>query len=131
MALALSESNDANYYINNYTDPTNFLTPVGTFAASPGHYGTYDMGGNLLQWNETAVNSFDRGIRGGCWSLDANSLTASGQSTGDPTSVQYSIGFRVATSIAVPEPSSIALAIVGGAFVFALARRRCAATRSR
>ena len=30
-----------------------YLTPVGAFAASPGPYGTFDMGGDVWQWNET------------------------------------------------------------------------------
>ena len=55
LALANSESNDANFLatITNYTDPTNRLTPVGTFLLSPGPYGTFDQGGDLYQWNET------------------------------------------------------------------------------
>jgi len=52
--LSATGTNNANYSgVNtgppNYgaTDYTNFLTPVGAFAASPGAYGTYDMGGNM------------------------------------------------------------------------------------
>jgi formylglycine-generating enzyme required for sulfatase activity len=48
-------TNNANYfdvYSNSYTDPTNYLTPVGYFAGSPGPYGTYDMGGDVFQWTE-------------------------------------------------------------------------------
>ncbi|MGO9112151.1 MAG: hypothetical protein ACLP9L_23235 [Thermoguttaceae bacterium] len=46
--LSANGTNNANYYSNNtWTDPANYLTPVGSFAASPGPYGTYDMGGNV------------------------------------------------------------------------------------
>ena len=40
-----------------YTDPTNYLTPVGVFAGSPGPYGTYDMGGDVFQWNEANITN--------------------------------------------------------------------------
>ncbi len=43
-----------------YTDPTNRLTSVGCFALSPGPYGTYDMGGDVAQWNESVFP-----VRGG------------------------------------------------------------------
>ncbi len=43
--------NNANFYLSNFTDPTNYLTPVGSFADSPGPYGTYDMGGDVFQWS--------------------------------------------------------------------------------
>ena len=39
----------------------NHLTPVGAFSASPGPYGTYDMGGDVYQWNES--NKFKRNYR--------------------------------------------------------------------
>jgi formylglycine-generating enzyme required for sulfatase activity len=82
LALAATEFNDANYQINgNYTDPTNYLTPVGTFAASPGAYGTYDMGGDINQWNETNVSGY-RGIRGGSF-YDYSLFLASSLRDGD------------------------------------------------
>jgi formylglycine-generating enzyme required for sulfatase activity len=82
-----------------YTDPTNFLTPVGAFSASPGPYGTFDMGGDVLQWNEANVDG-SRGARGGCW---GGSLSTDMQSSyrGDFTwsNVSPYLGFRVAGAV--------------------------------
>ena len=66
----------------NYDDerPRNFkLTPVGTYVNSSSYYGTYDMTGNLWEWNDGVVLAPTSGqpgqdqpdariIRGGSWS---------------------------------------------------------------
>ena len=51
-------TNNANYYNGRYTDPINYLTPVGAFVLSPGLFGTYDIGGDVWEWNETVISSF-------------------------------------------------------------------------
>jgi formylglycine-generating enzyme required for sulfatase activity len=114
--LSATGTNNANYYddygIGNggLTDPTNRLTPVGAFAASPGPYGTYDMGGDVYQWNEAKLASLSRGVRGGSWVLSypSNDLVASGRTCADPMGGGTSVGFRVASE-AVPEPCSLAM----------------------
>jgi probable HAF family extracellular repeat protein len=121
LALAATEFNDANYYKGGYTDPTNYLTPVGAFSVSPGPYGTYDMGGDVWQWNETAVTSSSRGLRGGEWGDSSGFLASSYRYDFDnPTDEYNGMGFRVAM---VPEPSSLAL-LVGAAIISLLWWRR-------
>jgi formylglycine-generating enzyme required for sulfatase activity len=71
-------------------------------------YGTMGQGGNVWEWNETAIGS-SRGIRGGRWLGESNFLHASHRASYDPaTPENYGIGFRVASSeVVVPEPSSL------------------------
>ena len=115
-ALSGSGSNNANCFMSGYSDPTNYLTPVGAFTDSPGPYGTYDMGGNVYQWNEANIGGSSRGLRGGSFNNSPNGLASADRVGGDPTGEIYDvIGFRVAS---VPEPSSITL-VVAGALGFA------------
>ena len=54
------------------------VTDVGAYTGSASPYGTFDQGGNVLEWNEQIVSGSDRGVRGGSWNdLDVFSLAAS------------------------------------------------------
>jgi formylglycine-generating enzyme required for sulfatase activity len=111
LALAATEANDANYEINGqYTDPVNYLTAVGTFAASPSAYGTFDQGGDVWQWDEASRNGSMRVIRGGCFNVDTY-LQSDNRSDQYPEVSSYSIGFRVVE--VAPEPTSLALLAFG------------------
>ncbi len=117
--LSSTGTNNANFFDDlgtgngGWTDPTNYLTPVGAFSNSPGAYGTYDMGGDVYQWNETATTSSTRGVLGGYFDEGPEELAASAVGEGEDLrpSVEFvSFGFRVAS---VPEPGSITLLICG------------------
>jgi formylglycine-generating enzyme required for sulfatase activity len=118
--LSSTGTNNANYllHVSNpdpqyiYTDPINYLTPVGAFAASPGPYGTYDMGGNVWQYTETLVNNgITRVTLGGSWQQYAVYMIST-MYTGDGSTVEHSnLGFRVAT---IPEPPSLTLLLAAG-----------------
>ena len=85
-----------------------YLTPVGDFADSPGPYGTYDMGGDVFQWNESIFRS-RRGSGGGSWDDKYGFDLGSASSSSCLPLAKYSnVGFRVASE-AVPEPGSLAL----------------------
>ena len=121
--LSATGTNNANYYNGRtYTDPINYLTPVGAFAGSPGPYGTYDMGGDYDQWNETPLDGVYRGLRGGDCIDGVDLLAASEYITGGACEpIAGNFAFRVAE---VPEPGSIILLLAGGVCFVAFACRR-------
>jgi len=81
--------------------------------------GTFDMMGNVWEWNETLILSSDRGIRGGsCYVYGGYYLRSSYRGDYYPYYEDYFIGFRVAS---VPEPATISLLALGG---FLLRRRK-------
>ena len=110
--LSATGTNNANFDNNGYTDPTNILTSVGAFAASPGPYGTFDQGGDVYQWNETGETGAQRNVRGGSWLSSSDGLLSSYRPFNDPAVESYGIGFRVASVASVPEPSSGLLAVL-------------------
>ncbi len=92
------------------TDPVNYLTPVGAFAASPSAYGTYDQNGDVDQWNETAYGGTARGCRGGAFGDGAGQMLSTTNDGSLPTNTSSEFGFRVAY---VPEPASLWLLFAG------------------
>jgi formylglycine-generating enzyme len=91
------------------------VTPVGSYTGSPSPYGTFDQGGDVLQWNEAVVNptygcSNCRGNRGGAWSTSQDWLAASFRSYSPDGQNDSQVGFRLAM---IPEPSSGLLVIAG------------------
>ncbi len=103
--LSATGTNNANYA---FPDHTIYLTPVGTFAASPGPYGTYDMGGDIYQWNEATMYGSCRGFRGGDAYRNLPDYLASSSRDGYFPSVEdCGIGFRVARTDQRPSVPSI------------------------
>jgi formylglycine-generating enzyme required for sulfatase activity len=114
--LSSTGTNNANFFNGEApTDPLNMLTPVGAFAASPGAYGTYDVGGDVYQWNETPYGGIVRGNAGGGYASDVGTLTSEYVAAGggpEPTYAGSELGFRVAY---VPEPGSISMLVAAAA----------------
>ena len=106
--------NNANYRVDDiYTIGSPYYrTVAGEFELSDSPYGTFDQGGNVWEWNETAIASSSRGLRGGSFNALVDSLPASVRINGpEPTLEGFNDGFRVASPI--PEPGSITLCVVG------------------
>ena len=79
-------------------------------ANSPGPYGTFDMGGDVAQWNETVYEG-GRVFRGGSYNLDVSYLESNSFFSGGPSQFASETGFRIAE---VPEPSSVGLIALAG-----------------
>ncbi len=123
-----SGSNQANYrYTTDILTVTqsgslsssqNYLTDVGAFTASPSAYGTFDQNGNVWEWNDLNGEAGDqRGTRGGNWHFTVPRPNWLNSSSGpDPRSTTLNWmdgGFRLASPVAVPEPSTYAMALAG------------------
>jgi formylglycine-generating enzyme len=112
--LSATGTNNANFYSNGSTlGHSPYTTDVGYFANSPSAYGTFDQGGNVWQWNETAFpifppENFARGMRGGSTGSSSNFLASSSRFDSSPTYEANGLGFRMAC-VAVPEPGSHAM----------------------
>ena len=106
---------DANY------DSVN-IEPWNIGTGSVENNGTYDMGGNVWEWGESAfdgtldVLSESRVRSGGDW-FDESGLQSSFRNDNFPDFENNAIGFRVASVsaavAAVPEPSSVGLLVIG------------------
>ncbi len=106
--------NTANYYDGDYTIGGPYrATEVGDFENSASPYGTFDQGGNLWEWNESAVTGSTRGLRGGFWASYSVDLPASYRYRHNPSYEYLGFGFRVASVSPIPEPGSITLLVCG------------------
>ena len=127
---SLSDPNSGNFYrddsiANGFNDgyavsgstslssSQQYLTDAGAFSLADSFYGTFDQGGNVLEWND-AVNGSSRGLRGGpCYGSEFD-LRASFRYSFFPAFEFEDFGFRVAI---VPEPSVAGLMALGMALV--------------
>jgi formylglycine-generating enzyme required for sulfatase activity len=118
-----SGANQANYapggvfsvtQSSSYDLNQNYLTDVGAFTGSGSFYGTFDQSGNVFQWNDlvgTAGSS--RGTLGGGWDGSAFDLSSTRRDTNGPSFDNANVGFRLASPVPVPEPSTYAMALAG------------------
>ena len=125
-----NSGNSANYSrAAIWNDTVGNVTSVGT-NGGPSAYGAFDMGGNVIEWNDLNGTADSlRGLRGGDWNASSSvSLSSSSRFANDP-SYDYGgvFGFRLASPTPVPEidPNSLGsvLALVLGSLGL-LERRR-------
>lgn len=95
----------------------NNTAPVGSYAAN--YYGTFDMGGNVWEWNEAFISGSSRSVRGASFVESADIQRADYRyNFSGPLHGDKSVGFRV---VQIPGPSSVTLLAIGG---FGVLRRR-------
>jgi sulfatase modifying factor 1 len=83
--------------------------------------GTFDMMGNVFEWNASLITRSSRGVRGGSYTDASHTgwyIGSSRQGESNPYNEFRDVGFRVAS---VPEPCSLLLLSLGGLM---LMRRR-------
>jgi sulfatase modifying factor 1 len=97
-----------------FSESQNYLTDVGAFTNSASFYGTFDQSGNVNQWNDgDGTPGTSRVNRGGDWGFFTFALSSSFRNPEDPSRVDFSIGFRLASPVAVPEPSTWVMGLAG------------------
>lgn len=85
----------------NYNNVIGYTTPVGSYAAN--FYGTFDMGGNVWEWNEAIIDESYRGLRGGSFLYSHFWLRADDRTDFiSPSHESNIIGFRVSQAIGLP-----------------------------
>ncbi len=124
-----TDANGANYHNGadfangGYSGPG--TTDVGAYTNAFSFYGTFDQGGNLLEWNEEILFGTSRGLQGGAWNWGEFGLRSSFRFSLDATDDESNdIGFRVASLAPIPEPSTYAAAMGVMALVVVMMRRR-------
>ena len=109
-----STGNFANY--NNAADWNSQNGNVTTVGSNGGAsaYGAFDMSGNLYEWNDlTGVAGSTRGLRSGPWYGSAVQVSSSFRFPNAPSGGDNGIGFRLASPVAVPEPSTWVMGLAG------------------
>jgi formylglycine-generating enzyme required for sulfatase activity len=100
---------------SNAFDPNqNYLTDVASYVSSSSYYGTFDQTGNLYEWNQATFflgSDGYRNVRGGAW-ISAFEMDSAFLGFNEPTTEDFLVGFRMATTT-VPEPSSVCLLVFG------------------
>lgn len=94
-----------------FNSATNYLTAVGSYTLADSYYGTFDQGGNVVEWTQTSQDSQHLVAQAGTWGDAESRLNSSFRGGAVPSEENQSTGFRVAL---IPEPGAfVAMALAG------------------
>jgi formylglycine-generating enzyme len=109
-----------------WNGPASNVTSVGS-NGGPSAYGTFDMGGNVEEFNDLdGITDSSRGVRGGFYGASAFQMSSQSRASGYYVYEGDDYGFRLAGTVApVPEPATWVMAAGGLACAgFGVWRRR-------
>ena len=81
----------------NYVVSVGSVSTVGAYTTTVGFYGTFDMAGNVFEWEDTIQAGSSRVLRGGSWSTLEINLQSVIPSSISPVFEFNFIGFRVSS----------------------------------
>ena len=106
-------SNSANY--GGGENAVGSTTVVGSYSGAPSPYGTFDQGGNVLEWTDSIPEESNRAVRGGSYNASLNQSRCAVHDVRPLTKLSRktiaTIGFRISsltTVNAVPTISDAA-----------------------
>ena len=70
---------------------------MGSYTTTTGFYGTFDMAGNVFEWEDTIHSGSSRVLRGGSWYNFGGDLRSVGPVAISPVYEGSFVGFRVAS----------------------------------
>jgi formylglycine-generating enzyme required for sulfatase activity len=125
----------ANYWAGTYAltgsasfdNGFNYLSQVGAYTSAASDAGTFDQGGNAMEWTEgKGTTAGTRVRRGSSWYQGNALMSASVPVQASPTEEAYDFGFRVAA----PEPAAALLGATALLAIASLRRSRPAGRRT-
>ena len=126
--IAVASGTDAGTAVISVFDQIYWQRPASVdLAGGLSPYDTMGQGGNVDEWNESALNgandwpTWNRALRGGDWNDTEEFLRSSYRDWNPPAEEGNDVGFRVAS---VPEPSTYALLAMTAAGALWWAKRR-------
>jgi formylglycine-generating enzyme required for sulfatase activity len=93
-AINVANHSDGDFANGGFSGPGS--TDIGAYVNAASTYGTFDQGGNLMEWTES-ISGAKRGVRGGSWLLMELHLRSSFRSNLNASDEGSNIGFRIAS----------------------------------